>query len=939
MNWPAAALRLDQQFELQARRTPGQIAIYDAQTSTSLSFAELKTRSDRRLNALRARGIGAGCYVGLHMARTLDYVVSVLAILKADAAVVPLPPTYPEARLRDILAFAALDMVLDDAATPLNPNLSTRIVQLADTDSAVDTASINTAGDPDHAAFVLCSSGSTGTPKMIVRSHRSFFHRLQWTWDNHPYAEDEVCCLKSSTTTTHAVYELFEPLLRGTPVCLIAEQQVQGIESFWQTLRTQSISRLLLVPSLLQASLDIPGFTAPPLKVLVLMGEAVSTTLAQRVLAAFPAHTRVFSIYGSTEASSSLVCDLRASVRPGEGLPLGTPITADLQAVVLGSNGRPVAAGEVGILHIAGPALFSGYFKDAALTASVISKLPGSDEQWYNSGDQVRRMADGALQFVGRIDHTVKVRGFRVDLLEVENALLAHREIRQCAVIANDDGQETATLLAFVVPATLVPSQVIAAMHERLPAYMVPSLVTPLAALPRTTNGKVDRQRLLAIHGERAAMPTTAFANATEQRVAALWAAQLKYAQITPDSCFFEIGGTSLNAFAMLQRLRDAFALERQQLPDICIYQHQTVAALAACIDGIRLGNPAHAAPGGAILSILKRGDDALPALFAISSAGGTLAAYDKLVKALDTRHPVIGVRDPFLWDARDATAGFQSWAAAYVAAIRERQPSGPYHVLAYSSAGALGYEIAQQLRRDGQDVALLALIDPLAMDRGSRYRFGYWALQARFMRPPLARMVMLGGWLRCLLPRALRDNGRTAASNDTMLTPDQVAQSAAQSIASKDHILALSALFELNTDMGFAMAPADLADAPTDQVLPRLLARVKAVAADIDPHMIENIVVQYNLQVRAHHQYRLQRYPGKVVIFEPRHPCNGLLAAQFAAYLQHLDVRPIALGEPSARHRELATRFPANIRSHYLSMRDDVFTKALANELAPLLR
>lgn len=937
MNRPDQSLRLDHQFEQQVLRTPDRVAVYDA--DASITYTELKARSDRLLAALRDRGIATGSYVGVHMSRSLDYVISVLAILKADAAVVPLPPTYPESRLREILAFAALDLVLDDATTPLDSQLSGGIMHLSDAASMASAPATVAVGDPDQPAFVLCSSGSTGTPKMIVRSHRSFLHRLQWTWDNHPYSDDEVCCQKSHMTTTHAIYELFEPLLRGIPVCVISDLDVQRVESLWDTIRSHSISRLLVVPSLLQASLDIPDFAAPPLKVLLLMGEYVSSKLAEQVLAAFPAHTRVYSIYGSTEASSTLVCDLRKCFRAGEELPLGTPISPDVRAVVLGEHGKPVTSGETGILHIAGSPLFSGYFRDPALTASVIVAAPGDGDWLYNTHDRVRLMAGGLLQFVGRTDHTVKIRGFRVDMHEVENALLDLPEVRQCAVVVGDDGSGAAMLLAFVVPATITPPRITAALRERLPAYMIPSTVTGLDALPLTANGKIDRQALLATHADRSFIKhESGFPSDTARQVAALWQALLKHGSVQPDSSFFDLGGTSLTVFAAVHRLRNMFALDRHQLSDVSIYQFPTVSAIASYIDGVRAGSTANPSATNAILVTLKRGDAASEPVFVISSAGGTLGAYDKVVKSLRTRRSVVGVRDPFIWGERDATSGFQSWVALYVNAIRERQAHGPYYLLAYSSAAAFGYEIAQHLRRSGETVAVLALIDPLALDRGSKRRFGYWTLQARFMRRPITRLVKLGGWLRLALPRWLRDSGRSARANDFVLGNEQYVQAATSSTTSKNHILIVSALMELDTGLPLALTDAELSQVAPARYLDLLLERVKVVAQEIDPGMIEKIIVQYNLQVHAQHRYRLQRYDGKVVIFDPEGPYNGLLAAQFRPYVRTLEVRTIPLGETTARTRVLAESFPARIRSHYLSMRDNTFAKRLADELTALL-
>jgi amino acid adenylation domain-containing protein len=940
MNRQDQSFRLDGEFEEQAKRTPDGVAVLHQ--GRAITFSDLKSDSDRLARLLRARGVRAGGCVGLHVERSIGYVVSVLAILKSNAAVVPLPPSYPEGRLQDILSFSSLDAIIDDEHTPLGPNLSANVVHLGDAagnSSAVD--SVPPGGGCDHPAFVLCSSGSTGTPKMIVRSHRSFFHRLRWTWDNLPYEVGESCCQKAHMTTTHAIYELFEPLLRGVPVSIVSDQEMRNLEQFWDTIRTRGISRLLIVPSVLQALLDMPGFVAPSLKVLILMGEHVHPKLAGRTLEAFPEPTRIFSIYGSTEASSTLVCDLRASFRPGEELPLGTPLSSDVRAYVLGPDLEEVAPGEVGMLHIAGSPLFTEYFRNPALTASMFIGDPRGEGTLFRTQDQVRRMPDGSLQFVGRIDHTVKIRGFRVDLQEVERALLLHPDVRQCAVLQNDPGPVSSLLVAFVVPGTLAPASVYQVLRDRLPAYMVPSVVVALESFPLTSSGKVDRQRLLAeyVRGASAGPPAPEPSD-TVGRVARVWREVLKHDAVQPDSSFFEVGGTSLTVFAAVHRLRKAFKLDRGQLSDLSIYQYPTITALASYIDKVRDGAAPSASPVNSVLVTLKRGGEAgLPPLFLISSAGGTLGSYEKVVKALNTRRDVIGVRDPFLWGDRDPTLGFQHWVARYVNAIRERQPRGPYYLLAYSSAGAFGYEIAQQLRRDDQEVALLALVDPLAMDRATKRRFGYWALQARFMRRPADRMVLLGGWARLAVPDWFRRLGQSASQYSNALTRAEFLQFAAEVRTNRGHIRGLSALLELNTGLPFALTESELAAVGPDRCLDVLLARVKSVAPEIDPGMIENMVVQYQLQVRSQHEYQLQRYDGKVVLVDPAGPYQGLLAAQFRPYVRNLHVRVLRLGPQSNRTRVLSEGFPQRIHTHYLSMRDDTFVLALAQELEMLLR
>src|SRR5262245_3856134 len=316
----------------QAGRTPLAAALHSH--DESITFADLDAASSRVAGALVARSIAAGAMVGLHVERSIPYFVALLGILKAGAAVVPLPPSYPEQRLRDILDFAGLDAVVDSVRTPLPRGAADRVLRIEDLEQEMAAAVPVAAPDPARPAFVLCSSGSTGQPKMIVRSHESFFHRLQWTWRNHPYEPGEACCQKSHMTTTHAIYELFEPLLAGVPVHVIPDETVRHLEQFWDSIRAAGVSRLLLVPSFLQASLDMPGFAPPPIRVLVLMGEYVPARLAGRVISAFDAGANLYSIYGSTEASSTLVCDLRQAYREGEELPLGKPIDDAIRALV-----------------------------------------------------------------------------------------------------------------------------------------------------------------------------------------------------------------------------------------------------------------------------------------------------------------------------------------------------------------------------------------------------------------------------------------------------------------------------------------------------------------------------------------------------------------------------------------------------------------------------
>ncbi len=907
------SFRFDTEFEQQAARTPTAVALRSL--DDSVTYGELDTRANRVASYLRDTGVAPGAYVGLQVERSIDAVAALLGILKADCAVVPLPPSWPAERVAEILRFARLDAVID--AERLRAALRHQ-----------DIASPARAGGSDRPAFVICSSGSTGTPKMIVRSHGSFLHRLQWTWTEHPFTADDVCVQKSFQATTHAVYELFEPLLRGVAVRIIPDEALRDLAGFWSLLAAERVTRLLIVPSMLQASLELPGFTPPPLRLLVLMGEHVPAALASRVAAAFPTTTRVVSIYGSSEASSTLVCDLRSPRNPGDDPPLGKPISSDVQVDV-----------RDGMLYVSGTPLFTEYFRNPEGTAAVL--VTHGSERRYRTGDQVRVREDGSLVFAGRADSVVKVRGFRVDLGEVEHWLSRGPGVGQCVVVPHPDATAAATLVGFVTPASAPAPAIFAWLRSHLPPYMLPSTIVAVDEFPRTPSGKIDRLRLARDHGN---VPADArgvrYESETERAVAAVWNGLLGVPAIERDSSFFEIGGTSLTVFAAVHRLRERFGLTGQQLGAAAMYAHPTLAAFAAAIDRARRGEGMVAATHDeAVLVPLRRGDGSgSPPLFVVAPAGGTVGAYEKFVRALRVPRDVIGLRDPFITGARDATQGFQHWVRLYTDAIRRRQPRGPYHIVAYSSAGAFGYEIAQQLRADREDVALLALVDPVAMDYASPWRFGRWALTARFTRASMGRVIRWGGQARAAVPRALRGSRSASDLNDWTLSRTEFADFSSWATTDRDNLQRYAALLEMNTGRPFAFDKRELDSVVPAAYMDALLARVARVDATIDAEMIRRAVVQYELQVKAQHHYRLQRYDAALHLFEVAGPYGGMIAAQLRPYVRELYSRTVALGELSTRMRELLEPFPEGLRGHYGCMRNDGFSERLAAELDTVL-
>jgi len=935
MTHPDPPPLLHGRFIEQARRTPGQVALMEG--DRAMSYAELDYRSSDLAAALHQRGVQPGAVVALHLERSIEWVIGVLGILKAGGTVVPLPPSYPQERLREILEYASFDAVIDDDRWPISRSFDTCILRLADLGRPEDGGFPGTPPSPDQPAFILCSSGSTGRPKMITRSHRSFFHRLEWTWANHPFGEDDIGCHKAPSTTTHGIYELFEPLLAGRPVLVVSEEDSRNLERFWELLCERRVTRLLIVPSALQASLDMPGFVPPPLKVVVLMGEYVPRTLADRAVGRFSAATSLYSIYGSTEASSALVCDLRDPLRPGAELPLGRPIAPGVIAHVLGSDLIPVAPGSTGRLHIGGPLLFSGYFRDPDLTASVLVRLPESGETAYDTHDDVRMAVDGSIEFIGRVDDTVKVRGFRVDLKEVERCLLDHASVRQAAAVADTADPSNPTLWAFVVPTDVDTDSLFAHLRDRLPHYMVPSSITCLESFPLTVRGKLDRRRLLEERNQHHREPTDLDApnSGLEREVAAIWSGVLGHGHFGRNTSFFEAGGTSLTAFTLVYRLREALGLRRDQLDEQSVYRRPSLADQATLLSELmRGGRPPDQERVPILVTLRGPKHEHLEPFFLVSSAGGTLGAYDKLVNAMQTPREIIGIRDPFLWGERDPDGGFSAWVDLYLEAIRNRQPAGPYFLGAYSSAGAFGYEIAKRLQEAGETVQVLVLIDPLGLDLEDRQRFGWWAMRGTYARPWLRAAIRMVGRARCLLPT--RDE---PAAQDPGAHKSEAGGSRWHAPASESagHLAALSALLELNTGLPLTIDARELAALPPEQRLRQFQDRLADHLPEVDGRMMERIVNQYPSQVRAHNAYRIRPYRGRVVLVEPRTPYAGLLRLLLAPYVEAVDSAILGLGEPDARTREITARF-GTLASHYRCMRDETFTTELAGKIDRVL-
>ncbi|WP_457654564.1 non-ribosomal peptide synthetase [Rhodocaloribacter sp.] len=700
-------------FEAQAARTPDAVAVRD--DAETLTFAELNARADRIAHGLRARGVRHGDVAGVFLPRAAETVAALLGVMKAGAAYLPLDPGYPAERLRFMLedarpaalvTRASLEAALPPHAVPLL-RLDADAGELAE--APVSDPGVAVA--PGDAAYVIYTSGSTGRPKGVVGTHRGAVNRFHWMWKTYPFEPGEVCAQKTSLGFVDSVWELFGPMLRGVPLVVIPDAVARDPHRLLDALAAHGVTRLVLVPSLLRALLDAESDLAartPRLRLWVSSGEALTPDLVERFYASHPG-ARLLNLYGSSEvAADVLFFDTRGrDVR--DGVPLGRPID-NTTVYVLDAHGRPLPVGVTGELYVGGAGLARGYLHRPELTAErfvpdPFSEAPGA--RLYRTGDLGRFLPNGDIVFLGRKDFQVKVRGHRIELGEVEAALRSHPAVREAAATVREDRPGDARLVAYAA-GEVRASTLRAHLRALLPAFMVPSDLVLLDALPRTPSGKVDRLAL-PVPGPASSGPERAYVpprNEVERTLTELWAEVLGKARVGVEDNFFELGGHSLRAVEMLARVEERMG---ERLPLAAVFEAPTVGALARRLQ---------AGVGGAgawkhLVPIRTSGTK--PPLFCVHNLGGNVLLYGALARRLGPDQPVYGVQGQGL-DGRGVTfACVGEMAAAYLDEVRRLQPHGPYHLLSFCLGSRIALEMARRLRNEGEPVGLLAFIDGIS--------------------------------------------------------------------------------------------------------------------------------------------------------------------------------------------------------------------------------
>jgi amino acid adenylation domain-containing protein len=604
------------QIEMQAERAPEVIALTGA--DESLTYSELNARANRLARRLRALGVGPEVLVGLLVGRSAEMVVGLLAILKAGGAYVPLDPAYPAERLAFMLDDAHASILLTEGPFRGDvPNCEARVLCLDAKRAAIDAESAaNLDGEPAAAnlAYVIYTSGSTGRPKGVQVTHGALANLLESMHRLLPIGERDALLAVTTLSFDIAALEIFLPLIVGARVELVDRDVAADGARLATRLDDQRITFLQATPATWRLLLEA-GWRGKPTLTMLCGGETLPHVLADRLIDKGAA---LWNLYGPTETTVwSSAWRVEAGKSP---ISIGSPI-ANTRLYVLDQRLRPVPVGIVGELYIGGDGLARGYRNRPGLTAERFLPDPFGNPpggRLYRTGDLARWRPDGKLECLGRVDLQVKVRGFRVELGEIEAALARHPSVRDAVVAARPDPSGEKSLAAYIVPRDASVSSIAAELRRWLPGtipeYMVPSVFVVLDALPLTPNGKIDRQALP--DPGRARPPAGADAvfvpprGPIEEALAEIWSDLLGGETVGAHDNFFERGGHSLLAVQLLSRLRHTFEVE-VSLPDFL--DDPTVSRLARIVEQTLDQGTAPSAPP--LVSIHR--DAPLPASFA----------------------------------------------------------------------------------------------------------------------------------------------------------------------------------------------------------------------------------------------------------------------------------------------------------------------------------
>lgn len=697
-------------IEARARTAPDAVAIVDGESS--ITYRDLDARANQLADRLESLGIIRGAFVALFLPRGIDHIVSMLGVSKTGAAFVPIDPDYPRERIAHLLSDSGASVVLTHELllTQMPPYEGTTVAldQEREELASRSRSARSTQVTPEDAAYVIYTSGSTGKPKGVVVGHAALVNHITAFTRLYAISDRDRVLHFASTSFDVALEEVFPTLNAGASI-VVRPRELMSATAFSDYVDAAALTVLNIptayfhewVAGMAEASLPPPA----SLRLVVFGGERASIAMVNEWHRLNGGRVRTMNGYGPTEAT--ITCTAYESTEPTKReLPIGKPI-ANMQAYVLDVDKKPVPIGVAADLYVGGVGLAIGYLGQYELTRAKFIKHPfESGARLYHTGDRARFLPDGNLEFLGRVDHQIKFRGYRMEPAEIQTALEEHSAIRESLVVLRENDNKEKKLIAYLVTngeAALTPAEMRAHLQTRVPAYMTPTDFVFIDAFPRTTNQKIDLNALpLPGGGEVGGAPQLAPRTPVEEVLQKIWQEVLERSSIGINDNFFDLGGHSLLTLKIIDRAaRAGIRITPDQF-----FQRQTVAELAAVVD-------LQAVSDDTLITL--RGSGTKPPIYFVHSTPGDLFGYMTLIHALGPDQPCYGFQSLGLTHKEQAHSSIEEMAAHYVSRLREFQPQGPYLLAGWCYGGIVSFEMARILREQGETPPVVALIEAAA--------------------------------------------------------------------------------------------------------------------------------------------------------------------------------------------------------------------------------
>lgn len=691
----------------------------------SITYGVLGEKVNQLANYLVRIGAEPGKLIGISTDRSLEMILSMLAIHKVGAAYVPLDPTYPEDRINYMIKDAGLKLILSNHDTTFTlPNRQIETINITRLSAEIEQESSDSPLidiKPDDLAYIIYTSGSTGYPKGVMITHSNLVNFTRLVPKVLDLLDDDIYLQTASITYALSVRQIFVPLSHGLKLVIANPGAIQDPIELFKLIKDEKITLVDFVPSHWRScnvilnemnETDRVDLLNNKLRRIVTVGESLLPDLPSDWKNKFNHDAQIVNIFGQTE-TTGIITNFKITennLGTSSVVPIGDPIPDTNVHILNPENLTPVKNGEVGELCVSNPCVGKGYLNNPELTDTkfVHNKIDNNNYPLYRTGDIARLASNGTIEYLGRGDQQVKVRGIRVELGEIESVILRKSEVKNVAVVPQTRSNLGTFLVAFL---SEQENQVISTddlksfVKDNLPPHMIPVSFIKLDELPRNPNGKIDRKKLMEykVPGNEIDLSKDSSLSETEQKLISIWKKLLGINSVKiTDNFFDDLGGDSLLAVHIFLEIEREFG-KRMAISNL--YRAPTIETLSGMVDESSVGQEFHS------LVPIREGGTSHP-LFIVHGAGGNILIYRDLSKHLLQNMPIYGLQSYGLEGDKPLLDSIEEMADAYIEEMKKVQPSGPYYICGYCLGGTISLQIAQQLRNAGDDVAFLAMME-----------------------------------------------------------------------------------------------------------------------------------------------------------------------------------------------------------------------------------